>query len=462
MVSKGERVYSHTKAICPECDSLVAARIVESGDKVYLRKLCPEDGASDALICSAAKWYADSMSFIKPGQLPLDISVNEFSGCPDSCGLCPEHQQHTCLPVIEITTNCNLSCPVCLKNLDKPSQMSGSEFESILKRLKECEEDVHVINLSGGEPTLHRELKNFLEISRKCGVMQTTVSTNGLGFLENPELLNIFKESDTIAALQFDGFRPETYKTLRGRDLSSIKQEIIEVLEAEGIKYSLVATVMKGINDREITDIVDFFFRSKALSLMFQPAAFTGRAKEMANKRERLTTPDVIKEIEKSGFVKQGDFNPLPCAHFSCFSLSYYLSVSEESFMSLKDFLGLGQYLDVIANRTLPGLDQEGYSAMMDRLYDIWSAADSSNDNEAVLRRIREVIEKLGSAGFSAGEAFRTGSEFMKAIFIHEFMDRDTLDLSRLMKCCNHYPQADGRLVPMCAQNVFFQEDGIA
>ncbi len=462
MVSKDEKVYSHTKAICPTCNSLVIARIVESDGKVYLRKLCPRDGITEALICSDARWYTDSMSYIKPGQLPLDVSVKEFSGCPESCGLCPEHQQHTCLPVIEITNDCNLNCPVCLKNPDRPYQMSIREFEGILNRLMDCEGSVHVINLSGGEPTEHPELMEFLEISRKSGVIQATVSTNGLSFIENQRLLREFKESGAIAALQFDGFRPETYKALRGSDLSTMKREIIEVLEADGIKYSLVATVMRGVNDTEITDIVDFFFRSKALSLMFQPVTFTGRARRMGNGRERLTTPDVVKEIEKSAFVKQGDFNPLPCAHFSCFSLSYYLSASEGNFMSLKDFLGLGQYLNVIANRTLPGLDQEGYQAMMDSLYDLWSASDSSNDNEAVLKRIRLAIEKLGSAGFSAAEAFKTGSEFMKAIFIHEFMDRDTLDLGRLMKCCNHYPQTDGRLVPMCAQNVFFQEGSIA
>jgi uncharacterized radical SAM superfamily Fe-S cluster-containing enzyme len=106
--------------------------------------------------------------------------------------------------------------------------MSRAEFEGILRRLRECEQDVHVINLSGGEPTLHPELKEFIEISHKSGVMQTTVSTNGLRFLEDSELLRAFWESGTIAALQFDGFRPETYETLRGSNLSSTKQEIIK------------------------------------------------------------------------------------------------------------------------------------------------------------------------------------------------------------------------------------------
>ncbi len=32
-------------------------------------------------------------------------------------------------------------------------------------------------------------------------------------------------------------------------------------------------------------------------------------------------------------------------------------------------------------------------------------------------------------------------------------MDRFTFDLSRAVKCCNHYPQADGRLLPVCVRN---------
>ncbi len=451
-----DRIYSYTKAICNECNELVSARIVEADSKVYLRKLCPKDGPSDVLICSDTGWYVESMSYIKPGQLPLDISVKEFSGCPDSCGLCPEHQQHTCLPVIEITTDCNLNCPICLKNRDKPFQMSRSEFQGILKRLRECEGNVFVINLSGGEPTIHPDLKYFLRISNKSNVMQTSVSTNGLRLLEDAELRRVFKESGAIAALQFDGFHPQTYEFLRGRDLSNQKLEIINILEGEGIKYSLVATVMRGINDHELTDIVDFFFNSKALSLMFQPATFTGCAEKFINVRDRLTTPDVIKEIERSRFVKRGDFNPLPCAHFSCFALSYYLKISDKNFISLKEFLGIEQYLNVIANRTLPGIDLESYSVIKEKLYELWSAADVSNDNEAILRRIREVIKKLDGSEFSSKRAFEIGSENMKAIFIHEFMDRSTFDLGRIIKCCNHYPQVDGRLIPMCAQNIFF------
>lgn len=452
------RIYSFTKGLCVKCRKIVDSCVKEIDGKIYLEKFCRSDGVSHALICSDARWYHESMSYVKPSQLPQDTSVKEFTGCPDSCGLCPEHQQHTCLPVIEITNQCNMNCPICLKTLQGNFHMSVNEFEGIIKKLGDYEGNVYVINLSGGEPTLHPELESFLRISARMNVMQTTVSTNGLQLLYDKKLRAIFKETGTIAALQFDGFKPRTYEFLRGKNYSMQKLEIIKLLECEGIKYSLVATVMQDINDNEIKDIVDFFFRSKALSLMFQPAAFTGRALLLkTNADNRITIPDVVREIEKSSYVKKGDFNPLPCSHFSCFALSYYLLLGEDSFMSLKDFLGKEQYLNVIANRTLPGLEKEGYSIIKEKIYEFWSAEDPSNATTNILKRARKIIEELNRLDFTPKKAFDLGVSSIKAIFIHQFMDSFTMDIGRLMRCCNHYPQVDGRLIPMCAQNVFFQ-----
>lgn len=445
-------IFSHTTAICPVCATLVPARIVERDKQIHLEKLCPRDGINSALICSDPAWYRESRSYVKPGQAPLDRSVGSFTGCPDSCGLCPEHRQHTCLPVVEITNACNLACPVCLKDLSQPFGMSTAEYRSVLQTLKGCEGSIPVINLSGGEPTVHPEFAEFLRISAEEGVMQTTVSTNGVRLYADKGLRELFRETGTIAALQFDGFEPRTWATLRGEDFSAMKLELISLLEQEGVRYSLTATVMKGVNDHEITAITDFFFRSKGLSLMFQPAVFTGAAMALAN-CDRLTIPDVVKEMEKSRFVTTGDFNPLPCSHYSCFALSYYLQLGEGEYLSLKEFLGKENFLEVIANRTLPGLEEKGYDMIKERIYDFWSAADSNNDNERILQRLRTVLRDLSATPFSPRRAFELGSASMKGIFIHHFMDRDTFDLGRLMKCCNQYPQADGRLIPICASN---------
>jgi uncharacterized radical SAM superfamily Fe-S cluster-containing enzyme len=230
---------------------------------------------------------------------------------------------------------------------------------------------------------------------------------------------------------------------------------VIDILEKEEIRYSLVATIVKGVNCDEIVDIVDFFFESKALSLMFQPAAYTGRAEKLASEERRATIPDVVREVEKSKYVTKGDFNPLPCSHYACFALAYYLIVETGNYLSLKEFLGKEAYLDVIANRTLPGLDADSYATIKEKIYDFWSASDASSSDKLILKRIREVMKEIGAMDFSPKAAFSLGAKSMKALFVHQFMDKYTLDFGRLVKCCNQYPQVDGRLIPMGSMNVF-------
>ena len=451
------KVFSHTLALCPECKSKVTARIIEKSGKVYLEKFCCKHGFSLALICSDVQWYKDSLFYLKPGKSPLAYNVNEYKGCPDSCGFCPEHQQHTCLPVIEITDRCELNCPICLKDFGNPFQMSLSEFENVLDTLLVSEGKVNLINLSGGEPTQHEEFEKIIVMVEEKGVTQISVSTNGIGLLKNKNLRKIFKQYGVIVALQFDGFLSSTYDFLRGKDLSSQKLNLIKILEDESIKYSLVSTIVNGINDNEITSIVNFFFKSKALSLMFQPITFTGKSVDLNVNDNRITIPDIIKGIEQNKYVKKGDFNPVPCSHYSCFAVSYYLKVEDGNFFSLKEFLGKEKYLDLIANRALPGLDEGGYSMLKERIYELWSVADTSSSNEIILERINRILREMDSNDFSSKQVLSLGMESMKAIFIHHFMDIHTLDFGRLIKCCNPYPQPDGRLIPMCAQNIFYQ-----
>lgn len=434
------------------------ARVVEKEDKVYLEKFCSAHGFSEALISSDADWYRESLRYVKPKQAPLQVHTKKFKGCPESCGACPEHQQHTCLPVIEITSDCNLACPVCLKRFKHDFRLSRAAFEAIIDTLIRCEGRVDVVNLSGGEPTLHPELGDLLRLANEKGIMQTTVSTNGLLLLSKPELRRLFRETGALVALQFDGFKPQTYERLRGKDLSDEKREIIKILEGEGIRYSLVATVAKGINDDEMATIADFFFKSTAVSLMLQPLVLTGAA-ERFMQGEKLTIPDVVHALEESLYVKKGDFNPLPCSHFSCFALAYYFILGKDRFLNLKEFLGKEDYLNAIANKTLPGLDTEGFDLIRNKLYDVWSLADSGSLGEQALKRIHQVLRDVNKEDFSPNRAFSLGVEAMKAIFIHDFMDRSTFDFGRLIKCCNPYPQPDGRFIPMCVQNVFFQEE---
>lgn len=452
-----KKVFSRTMSLCPICNDKVDTRIIEENKKVFLEKFCKKDGVSKALICSDSNWYSESLKYIKPGTKPNKIKINTFKKCPDSCGLCPNHKQHTCLPIIEITNRCNLKCPICLKTWNRDFDITTKQFTGILDNLLQCEDNISVINLSGGEPTLHPDFEKIIKICREKGVIQTTVSTNGISILKDKKLRAFIKENNVLVALQFDGFIPKTYKYLRGKDLSSNKMQILDLLEKEKIRYSLVSTIVRGLNDNEITKISDYFFKSNAVSLMYQPITFTGKACTLFSDDKRITIPDVVKELEKSSFIKKGDFIPLPCSSPTCFALSYYFILEDKKFISMKELLGIDNYLDVISNRTLPGLDSSSFKIIKERIYDFWSASDQFNNSQLILKRIRNILKELNENKFFSKKVFDIGIKTMKAVFIHQFMDKYTLDFSRLMKCCNHYPQVDGRLMPACAQNIFFQ-----
>ena len=448
-------LYSYTTGFCEKCRDMVTARVIGKDGAVWLQTLCPKHGNAETRIASDARWYEESRDYVKPRQIPFALGSEQFKGCPDSCGLCPQHRQHTCLPVVEITSRCNLKCPVCLKPAEGEFGMSPDEFRHAIGRLMEYEGSVPLINFSGGEPTIHPDFPEFLRICQDAGVMQVSVSTNGLRLHTDPALRDLFRETGTVASLQFDGFRPETWLRLRGKELSDMKLELIRLMEDEGVPYSLTATVARGVNDDEVAAIADFFFASKALSLMYQPIAITGAAADHFSESARMTLDDVVKELNKSRHIGEGDFNPLPCSHPGCFALSYYFQTDDGVFHSFKDFLGKEKFLDVVANRTLPGLDREGHEAIREKIYDAWSAADTvAGDNCQILDRIRDILRQLDKQGFSAKAAFDLGSTLLRSVFIHGFMDPKNFDLARIMKCCNHYLQPDGRLAPICVSNV--------
>lgn len=453
------KIFSHTTALCHICMQKVTARVIEKDNSIFMEKLCPDHGPLEVLISSDVEWYKNSMRYVKPGQEPLKRNVSEFKGCPESCGFCPEHQQHTCLPIIEINSACNMSCPICLKDFENQFEMSVEQFSSVIKNLIETEGTMDIINLSGGEPTIHPKLEEIILAARKLGVEQITVSTNGKRLLHDKELRNFFKENKVIAALQFDGFDDDAYRFIRGEALADTKQQIIRIFEDEGVPYSFVVTIAKGVNDNHITEITDQFFKSKALSIMFQPLTFTGSALEIDEKKHRITTADIVKSAEMSRFINEGDINPLPCSHYSCFSLAYYFNLGNNKFLSLKNFFGEDEYLEIIKNKTLPDMDNIDHNDVNQKIYQMWSDAGfcSCSLTNEMMKKIKDILKQINEGGLSKQTKLELGKENMKAIYIHDFMDKYTLDFGRVRKCCNPYAKENITLVPMCSQNVFYQ-----
>ena len=111
--------------------------------------------------------------------------------------------------------------------------------------------------------------------------------------------------------------------------------------------------------------------------------------------------------------------------------------------------------MDCLANRTIFGLDEEEHDNLKDMIYELWSGpAGSAPDTEAVVATLRKILDELSCCGFDPRRAFTIAERRIKSIFIHAFQDADTFDLARARRCCNVYPQPDGKLIPACVHNV--------
>jgi len=456
-----ESCFAFTKALCNVCGRLTDAKVVFRDSGVYLVKWCPEHQHTEALVCSDVAWYRDSFAYVKPGTIPKGRAVDTYHGCPDSCGLCPEHQQHTCVPILEITDRCDMDCPICLVGKREDRDMTLEQVREIVDRLIAFEGRVNMLTLSGGEPTVHRDfLKIVDEVSRpEIGIV--SVSTNGLSLARDDDMIRALRDRGVVISLQLDGVLPETYLKLRGNsELAALKQRLIERILALGARMSITMTLARGVNEAEVRTLLGMLFHhDQVVSMMVQPVAHTDRSRRrfQAEPDAILTTPDVVDLLVggSGGVLQRSDFTPLPCSHPSCFTLTYLLRTVDGSYMPLPRIIDSDIYLDTIKNEALLNTDVDSLERVKDSLYKLWSSDGMVPNRDVVLATVKQLVKDMSRLGKRAphGEVLDLGVKHIKSIFIHHFMDRYTFDLSRVIKCCNHYPQTDGRFLPACIRN---------
>lgn len=447
--------YKTTRSVCPGCKKILPAKIVFYNDSVYMLKTCREHGEFFTLIYSSKQKYLDALKISKPALYPLEFFSKDFKGCGSSCGLCPEHQQHTCLPIIEITNHCNMSCPICLAGNHNNRHMPIKKFEKIINNLLRAEGALDIINLSGGEPTMHPELFEIIDAARRPEILNVSISTNGRIFLRDSDLLQKLIDRDVFISLQFDGFDHHAYVTLRGRGILGEKLKILELLEKFSARTSLVMTVMKGVNNKEIGKVVKYFLEKDFIkSIMFQPIVFANPGLKY-DAAKVITIPDIVTEITNSsrGTIRESDILSLPCSSPLCFALTYLLKLDNGEYIPIPRLIEVDKYLDTIKNRTMPGLETESYEKIKDNIYSLWSSSGIQPQSGKILNALKSIMCEIGVCGQEPDKLFKVVEKNIKSLFIHHFMDPYNFDFSRVMKCCNQYPVDEERLIPCCVYN---------
>ena len=218
---------------------------------------------------------------------------------------------------------------------------------------------------------------------------------------------------------------------------------------------------MRGINEHQLGDALRLVLeRDHILSLLIQPMASTGHGGAMfpTDPLDRLTIPGVIRALEdqSEGVVTREDFIPLPCSHPLCVSLTYLLKLNDGSYLPFPRFVDMRKHLDLFQQTATlePNAKTEG--ALQGAIDDLWSSSGEYPDTEKVRSALRRaLLEMFPTRKTSRQELIGVAERQAKTIFIHHYMDRHDFDLERLMKCCHHYPQIDGRIMPACGFNMF-------
>lgn len=440
--------FGRTRSVCPECLKTIPAERFAIGDTIYLDKTCPWHGRTVTPIWRGLRSYEIWSRSPRAASLPVTVATDIAEGCPHDCGLCADHRQQSCCVLIEVTTRCDLVCPVCFASSGRHGvDMPIDEIGVALDRLRAGSGQVH-IQLSGGEPTVRDDLPEIVALVRTKGFDFVQLNTNGIRIGREPAYLAALVAAGLDCVfLQFDGVNDGVYRQLRGRDLFAAKQLAIASARAAGVGVVLVPTLVPGINTGEIGAIVDFAKDEMPTvrAVHFQPVSYFGRNPSAPGDQDRITLPEVMQALidHAGGTISLEDFRPGSAENPFC-SFSGRFTVDRAGRF----------HSDPESQSTCCGGDKtEGETAC---------CGTAARRSPEVARAQRYVAgqwtttaePETSAAGLEAFDAFLEQQGRRLSLSGMAFQDAWTLDLDRLRQCHIHVAQSDGRVVPFCAYNL--------
>jgi uncharacterized radical SAM superfamily Fe-S cluster-containing enzyme len=456
----GELIAGTSKSVCPECLEVIDCQIILRENMVFLRKHCVDHGSFEVPVYSDANDYLDVIKHNKHGSKPLHPTPVS-KGCPHDCGLCEDHQQHTCVGIIEITDMCNLNCPVCFADSKGLFTLPFEKVKEMIDLYVEHEKKPEVLQISGGEPTLHPDILGILEYMGQKNILYPVLNTNGLKLadmdfakqVESTVQNDVSGVGKPVIYFQFDGFDDNTYTTLRGRPLIDIKLKALENCEELGLTVALVATIVKGVNEHEIGPIIDYALGKTNIKMVnFQPATLTGRYELEKKTETALTIPEVLHEIENQtgGLLNKKNFISIPCPHPTCSVCSYVYNHKGKN-ISLTKFLNSSACRDYLVDRTIADLK---VTSKIER---------SINALNMVMSKTNKCCgdgEQKCDCTLFQGMVSDTGKiiDNVTLISVHAFMDEFNLDLERAKKCCITEILPNGQMIPFCVYNILYRK----
>jgi uncharacterized radical SAM superfamily Fe-S cluster-containing enzyme len=446
--------YDTAISICSTCYRRAEGKIVFEDGKVYLLKRCPVHGPERVLMADDIDYYRRCREvFLKPPEIPTHYNMPVRWDCPYDCGLCTDHEQHSCLTLIEITDHCNLQCPICYASSgpSRPLYRSLDQVERMLDAVVANEGRPDVIQISGGEPTLHPDFFRILDMAKQRPIQHLMLNTNGIRIAREEafaERLAAYMPGFEIY-LQFDSFEAPALRELRGADLTAIRMQAIEKLNRLGVSTSLVVTLKRGLNDGEVGRIIEWAVEQPCVrGVVLQPIQAAGRLEQFDPATDRLTLTEVRRKIlEQTKLFQPEDIIPVPC-HPDSLAMAYALK-SNGKVIPLTGMIDPQILIEGGRNTIV----YESDDTLQQQLFKLFSTNHSPRSSATTLRDLLCCLPQVRAPqNLQYENVFR--------VLIMQFIDAWSFDVRSVKKTCVHMAHPDGqRIIPFDTYNLFYRDD---
>ncbi|TDA31946.1 MAG: radical SAM protein [Hadesarchaea archaeon] len=464
-----------TTSLCPECLKLLQATLYEREGKVWMKKTCPEHGEFEEIYSGSYEWYKRAEKYAMDGRGIENPQVTkEEPSCPQDCGLCRLHLSHTALANVVLTNRCDLVCFYCFFYAQRMGYVYEPTLEQIEQMFRVLKEErpiaCNAVQFTGGEPCLREDLVEIVRLAKSYDFDHIQLNTNGIRLAHNPELVGKIREAGVNTLyLSFDGVSEKTNPKNHWEFPLTL-----EHCRKVGLGIVLVPTIIKGVNDHEVGEMVKYAFKNLDIvrSVNFQPISLVGRMPRNERSRYRITIPEVIERLEEqtNGEITLEDFFPVPTAmvisrfieeltgkpsydlssHFACGAATYVFK-EDGRMIPITRFVDVEGFLEYLKEKTEELRKGKSKTLIKLKLLTSMGKFIDSGKKPKDLKLGRLLYHLLIRRDYGA-----LGRFHLKSLFIGmmHFMDLYNYDVERVKRCCIHYVMSDNRIVPFCAFNV--------
>ena len=282
--------------ICQKCRKRVPAEHEIREGTVFLKKNCPDCGWHETVVSTDAAIWQSKRDLCQYDPADAEVCTLNCLGC--------KHDHKPRLLFLDVTSRCNLNCPICIANI--PGMRVAFDpplgyFEKIFDQISTWEPPPRV-ELFGGEPTCRKDMFEIIAMARKRGLALSLV-TNGLALADEAYCKKVC-DANIDMLFAFDGRDPEIYRKMRGSSHSyARKMQAIENMKKHSRRrHTFVCTLARGVNDQHMKDHLQFMHENRRIvrRLFFIP--LTEMWDAGVYEAPQITTPEDVEHIIQDVF----------------------------------------------------------------------------------------------------------------------------------------------------------------